>query len=147
MHRALSLLFVSTIAIVGTQMMIYRTRTNRPIKMTVNGESHEEKAKRSEKSGKYKMEKLMALVAPHPSRTRKKIRRKVRRSEMVLESDSEKKKKKEEGGIPSMWDYDRRCMPREFIGLGPETFLVELPRDPPTPPGLLDRAFEMVSNP
>lgn len=27
--------------------------------------------------------------------------------------------------VPSMWDYNQRCLPKEFVGLEPETFLVD----------------------
>lgn len=42
---------------------------------------------------------------------------------MKLALDGKKKEKEKKDGQPSMWNYDRRCQPKEFVGLEPETFL------------------------
>lgn len=42
-------------------------------------------------------------------------------SNMKMVYDHEKSK----DGSPSMWDYNSRCLPREFVGLKRETFLVD----------------------
>lgn len=40
-----------------------------------------------------------------------------------FEGSAPSPKKEEKDGIPSMWDYDCRRQPQEFVKLEPETFL------------------------